>query len=401
MAVVATHKTTAAAHASHAANAASVADPASGDPAAALFAADIFSNLLAQQLEAGQSAATNVLDSKLKPALVADDVNKDADLAALDEQLQLMLAAGQPADAAQAAAQVVTQSAAQAPVIVAGQSANLAKDGAALQQVGEAVVGKRQTVAVGTADVAATARVKGSGEEEPSQSPDAKDFSSNMQSALGMNKPEDVVPHALPVSASKHGLAVENALTAKAGDVPSTSAPIVQQSAPQQPTVVSTAPGVVTIQQPVGSSEWGAGLGDKVVWMVGQQQQSVELHLNPPALGPLEVRLEMSDGQANLSFMTEHAPVREAIESATGRLRDMLGDSGISMGSVSVNVGSFTQQQQQQAQAQAQNQDTSRHSAAMLWQSDTEKGGVAGGAENAARALVRTLHSNGVVDTFA
>lgn len=99
------------------------------------------------------------------------------------------------------------------------------------------------------------------------------------------------------------------------------------------------------IPQAVGHSAWGESLGERVVWMVSQQHQGVELHLNPPSLGPLEVRLSMSDGQANLSFSTQHLPVKEAIESATPRLREMLGESGIGLGSVSVSVGSFAQHQ--------------------------------------------------------
>jgi flagellar hook-length control protein FliK len=118
-----------------------------------------------------------------------------------------------------------------------------------------------------------------------------------------------------------------------------------QTAAVQQP--------VSSIPQAVSHSAWGDMLGDRVVWMVSQQHQGVELHLNPPSLGPLEVRLSMNDGQADLSFSTQHLPVKEAIESAAPRLREMLGESGISLGSVSVNVGSFSQQQQpseQQAQ---------------------------------------------------
>jgi flagellar hook-length control protein FliK len=106
----------------------------------------------------------------------------------------------------------------------------------------------------------------------------------------------------------------------------------------------------------VGSPNWDTALGDKVVWIVGAQTQNAELHLNPPSLGPLEIRVSMSDGQANLSFMTQHAAVREAIEAATPKLREMMGDNGINMGSMSVNVGTFAQQQQDQAaQQQAAN----------------------------------------------
>lgn len=125
----------------------------------------------------------------------------------------------------------------------------------------------------------------------------------------------------------------------------------VQQPAPS--TQVTTG----AIPQPVSSPAWGDALGDRMVWMVNQQQQGAELRLNPPSLGPLEIKLSMSgDGQASLTFSTQHLPVKEALEAATPRLREMFGESGLNLGSVSVNVGSFSQQQggeQQQASRQA------------------------------------------------
>lgn len=144
------------------------------------------------------------------------------------------------------------------------------------------------------------------------------------------------------------------------------------------------------IPQAVGHSAWGGMLGERMVWMVGQQHQGVELHLNPPSLGPLEVRLSMSDGQANLSFATQHLPVKEAIESATSRLREMLGESGISLGSVSVNMGSFTQQQQADGQAGA-------HPGRFAWAEDTP----ATDFSSTLSASTRQLPRNGLVDIFA
>ncbi|MDP2879866.1 MAG: flagellar hook-length control protein FliK, partial [Sulfuricella sp.] len=52
----------------------------------------------------------------------------------------------------------------------------------------------------------------------------------------------------------------------------------------------------------VGSAEWGGAVGEKVVWMASQSHQVAELHLNPPNLGPLEVRLTISNDQASALF---------------------------------------------------------------------------------------------------
>lgn len=96
----------------------------------------------------------------------------------------------------------------------------------------------------------------------------------------------------------------------------------------------------------VGTAEWGGAMGDKVVWMASQNHQVAELHLNPPHLGPLEVRLTINNDQASALFVSHHSAVREAIETALPRLREMLADNGIMLGDVSVGAESFNQQQQ-------------------------------------------------------
>lgn len=158
--------------------------------------------------------------------------------------------------------------------------------------------------------------------------------------------------------------------------------------------VSSGAMSAMEIPHRIDSGQWGSGLGDKVVWMVGSQTQGAELRLNPPALGPLEVRVSVSDGQATLSFMTQHAQVREALEAATPRLREMLGDSGISLGNVSVNVGTF-------AQPQADSHESSQQqTSAGQWLSTFEE---EDGNQDVLETSVAVQHlrDGGMVDLFA
>lgn len=99
------------------------------------------------------------------------------------------------------------------------------------------------------------------------------------------------------------------------------------------------------IKASVGSIEWGGALGEKVVWMATQNHQVAELHLNPPSLGPLEVRLTVSNDQATALFVSHQPAVREAIETALPRLREMLADNGIMLGNATVSSESFSRQQ--------------------------------------------------------
>lgn len=106
----------------------------------------------------------------------------------------------------------------------------------------------------------------------------------------------------------------------------------------------------LVIDTPVGRPGWGDELGAKVLVVVRDGQQSAEMQLNPPNLGPLEVRLSVQNDQTTLMFVSAHASVREAIQAALPRLSGMFAESGLSMGSVTVGDQSLAQQQQQQQQ---------------------------------------------------
>ncbi len=99
----------------------------------------------------------------------------------------------------------------------------------------------------------------------------------------------------------------------------------------------------LTVNAPVSSPQWGSELGQKIAWMTSSGDHVAELHLNPPNLGPLEVKLTLNNDQATIQFVSQHQEVRTALESALPKLREMMMDSGISLGNASVDSGSFQQ----------------------------------------------------------
>lgn len=103
----------------------------------------------------------------------------------------------------------------------------------------------------------------------------------------------------------------------------------------------------------LGERGWDQGLGDKLVWMASHGQQVAELHLNPPDLGPLKITLTLERDQASAQFVSAHASVREALETAMPRLREMLADSGITLGNASVSTDAFREQAQPQGEPRA------------------------------------------------
>jgi len=98
------------------------------------------------------------------------------------------------------------------------------------------------------------------------------------------------------------------------------------------------------LERPLGHPAWPQELGEKVVWIAGQGQQSAELKLNPQHLGPLEVRINLNQDQASVQFISSHAAVREAVESALPKLREMLSAQQLNLHEVSVAQQGFAEQ---------------------------------------------------------
>lgn len=123
--------------------------------------------------------------------------------------------------------------------------------------------------------------------------------------------------------------------------VPLAAIPAERGIAPAAGTFAHTAPG---LEARIGATGWDNALGQKVLWMVSNQQQVAELNLNPPDLGPLQVVLSITNDQASATFVSQHADVRQALEAALPRLKEMMADSGISLGETTVSADSSQRQ---------------------------------------------------------
>lgn len=88
----------------------------------------------------------------------------------------------------------------------------------------------------------------------------------------------------------------------------------------------------------VGSMAWSQALGEKVVWMAAGAQQTATLTLNPPNMGPLQIVLSVSNDQATANFFSAQPDVRQALEAAFPRLREMMDEAGIQLGQATVSA---------------------------------------------------------------
>lgn len=110
--------------------------------------------------------------------------------------------------------------------------------------------------------------------------------------------------------------------------------------------VNSTAPATVpAMAKHLTHPEWNTELGEKLLWMHKQAVPSAEIRLNPEHLGPISIKIDVNQDQASVAFTAQHAAVREAIEAAIPRLREMLGGQSLNLADVNVS-----QQQSEQKQ---------------------------------------------------
>lgn len=127
-----------------------------------------------------------------------------------------------------------------------------------------------------------------------------------------------------------------------------TSAAVQQMIASHSPAANSAAPHAdPVIARPVGSSGWTEEIGNHVVWLANRSESRAELVLTPPQMGRVEISLTVKGDQAVASFVSSNPVVREALEAALPRLREVLADAGIQLGQAQVGAENARQWAQQ------------------------------------------------------
>lgn len=118
------------------------------------------------------------------------------------------------------------------------------------------------------------------------------------------------------------------------------------------PKTANALPPVTNAPLAMHQSGWTDEIVNRVMYLSSANLKSAEIQLQPAELGRLDIKVNMTaDQQAQVNFMSAHPVVREALESQSGRLREMFAQQG--MGQVDVNVSDQSRgQEQQQQQAQ-------------------------------------------------
>lgn len=106
------------------------------------------------------------------------------------------------------------------------------------------------------------------------------------------------------------------------------------------------------VNQPIAmhQSGWTEEVVNRVMYLSSANLKAADIQLQPAELGRLDIRVNMvPDQQTQVTFMSAHPGVREALDGQVHRLRDMFAQQG--MGQVDVNVSDQSRgSQQEQAQ---------------------------------------------------
>ena len=115
---------------------------------------------------------------------------------------------------------------------------------------------------------------------------------------------------------------------------------------------------------------------DKVMVMINQKIQQVDIQLDPPEMGNIHVRVNLQNEQAAVQFIVQNQQAKDALEQNIGKLRDMLAENGVDVGDANI----------EQRQAQEQNGNAFNGQRA-----NGSNGGVSDGTSNEVEHTVVNL----------
>lgn len=82
---------------------------------------------------------------------------------------------------------------------------------------------------------------------------------------------------------------------------------------------------------PMMEPDWDQKLTGRIQWMLSQNLQAADIQLDPPELGPLQIRVSVNQDMAQVVFASQSPHVRETLEQFGDRLKEQLAGEGLSL----------------------------------------------------------------------
>ena len=156
---------------------------------------------------------------------------------------------------------------------------------------------------------------------------------------------------------------------------------------------------VPAMTKPLNHPEWKQEFNDRIIWMQNKGVSSVELRINPNNLGPIAISIKMdADQQASIAINVHNGAVRDAVESALPRLREMLNAQQIALADVNVSQQQQGQNNARQAMEDAQQEHNKENAGKLdhLGENNSESDNLADEIN-----LGRAVASNGLLSLYA
>ncbi|WP_286233275.1 flagellar hook-length control protein FliK [Thalassotalea sediminis] len=134
-------------------------------------------------------------------------------------------------------------------------------------------------------------------------------FAEPTQSTTALSKEEEQAAHAMLAKANADSISVQSTRTAQ----------VIAQE---------------TIA--INRKDFSVAVKEKVMVMINQKLRQLEIRLDPPELGSMQVKINMQNEQAAVNFVVQNPQAKDALEQHMGKLKDMLEQSGVDVGDANI-----------------------------------------------------------------
>jgi flagellar hook-length control protein FliK len=145
------------------------------------------------------------------------------------------------------------------------------------------------------------------------------------------------------------------------------------------------------VTQNIHKPEWGNAIGQRISWMIGSKLQGAQLRITPAHLGPVDIRISIESGVAQVSFVSNHQVVRDALEQAIPRLREMMEGQNLELGDVDISDRSLADSNR------AQDEFSHLHGKG----ESANEGGLEAAVNEDAKVVVQVVETDSLLDAYA
>lgn len=122
-----------------------------------------------------------------------------------------------------------------------------------------------------------------------------------------------------------------------------------------QPQQIIEQPKSLEIPVSVIHPQWGDKFADHIAWMGNNDVKSAVIKIHPEELGPIEISVKVEKDSALVNIISHSAQVRDVMDQAVPKLRDMMSTEGLNLTEINISVdqrsgNAFAQQNNSQQQ---------------------------------------------------